>query len=247
LVLPEPLQPRHAGALARFLPWTDRAGEWWRGWPRLSLGAPFVIFYLAVSWALFLPIAHFAEGRLQIDQDSLRPFLYHIPDLVENPTRLLPAIPSALFLNHDSTQLLLVTILLVSFGAAVEVHEGTRRTVLIFFGSAVTAALVASFLLLVIYPTFLSHPALEEATVRTWSGGSVGCFGLMGAFAARAQRPWLLLGLYLLWEGLVSWLHLRSYVPVFHLSALFIGFLVVRRALGPMLPPSSADAVPVSR
>ena len=56
----------------------------------------------------------------------------------------------------------------------------------------------------------------------------------MGALAARALRPWLLLGLFALWEINVAIWYLEEYTPAFHLTALLTGFLVTRRALPPI-------------
>jgi hypothetical protein len=92
---------------------------------------------------------------------------------------------------------------------------------------------IAGVLLHLLYPEVLDNAFLAHAWERTWSGGSAGCFGLMGAIAARARRPWVLLGLFAAWEiNVVVW-YLRQYTPAFHLSALATGFVALRYA-GPI-------------
>ena len=182
------------------MPWTDGTGRPWRGWLRLPFTAPFVILYVTVSWVLFLPAAEPSNGTHVIDKERLDRSLYHIADLTENFPRLLQSLITAPFLNHNDVQLVYVTILLLLFGIVFEAREGTLRTVMLFLGTTLTGALVAGVLLHIIYPDIADNAFFERAWTRTWSGGSAGCFGLMGALAARARRPWLLLELFAVWE-----------------------------------------------
>ena len=195
--------------------------------------APFVVVYLSVSWVTFLPLAKRSPGNYVIDTDRLRPFLYHIPDFRLNPLGALASLVTAPWLNHNAVQLAYVTALLLLIGVPFEAREGTKRTVALFFGTTLAGAIVAGLLLHTLYPAMWDGPFAERAWERTWSGGSAGCFGLMGALAARARRPWPLLALFALWEtNIVVW-YLREYTPAFHLSALLAGFLVTRYAVPP--------------
>lgn len=218
--------------LAPCVPWTDGTGRPWRGWRRLPRAAPFVLLYLAVSWMLFLPAAECVDGKYVINEGRVRAFLFFIPDLGRNLPGALHTLVTAPFLNHDSVQLVYVTVLLLLFGLAFEANEGTRTTLAVFFGTTIAGAIGAGILLHALYPEAVDHPLLARAWDRTWSGGSAGCFGVMGAFAARARSPWLLLGLVVLWELNVAWWYLRSYTPAFHLTALLTGFLWARVGRG---------------
>lgn len=223
--------------IAPFLPWTDGTGRPWRGWWLLP-AAPFLLLYLAVAWALFLPLAQEQNGGYGIDKERLDRFLYHIPDLTENPPRVLLALVTAPFLNHNDVQLVYITVLLLLFGLIFEAREGTARTLLLFFSTTFAGALGAGFLLHLLYPNLIDNEFLARAWGRTWSGGSAAAFGLMGALAARARRPWPLLGLFMLWELGVVIVYLKEYTPAFHLTALFTGFLITRLTL----PPVPRDA-----
>jgi membrane associated rhomboid family serine protease len=215
--------------VAPWLPWTDGTGRHPRGWARLPLVAPCLGLYLAVSWALFLLLA---EGRgglyYAIDGERLRGFLFHIPALGRDPLAALVTLVTAPFLNHDSVQLVYVTILLLLFGIIFEAQEGPARTAAIFFGTTAAGALGAAALLHALYPAVLDTPLLANAWERTWSGGSAGCFGLLGALAARARRPWPLAALFILWEVNVAVWYLQNYTPAFHLLAFAAGFLAAR-------------------
>jgi membrane associated rhomboid family serine protease len=197
---------------------------------RPMLSAPLVLSYLTVSWALFIALAEPTDLGFAVREEQIRSFQYHIPDLTDNTTRLITALGTAVFLNRDSTQLVAVTLLVLLFGVSFERREGSGRTLFVYYLSAIAGALAAGSLLyaLRLIPGFAHHPALEFAWERAWSGGSAGCFGLMGGLAARSSRPRLLLAIILVAETANGGLILRSYTPAFHISALFAGYVVTR-------------------
>jgi membrane associated rhomboid family serine protease len=220
-----PLRPT---GLAALRPWADGSGRRWRGLRRLPLAAPFCLLYLALSWALFLPQARWNESDYVIDVVRMHDLLFFIPDLRDQPIGVLESLVTAPFLNHNRIQLVYVTVLLLVFGLVFEAREGSGRTMLIFFGCTYAAALIAGLLHLALYPQLLDTALLKAAGERTYSGGSAGCFGLLGAIAARARFPWLVLGLVVGWEMAVWLGYLRNYTPAFHLTALILGFLAMR-------------------
>ena len=228
--------------LVPFLPWGGE-GRWWPGWRRVWRAAPFVPAYLTVSWVLFLPAAKPAPGNVVIDTERLRPFLFAIPDLTENPVRALTALATVPWLNHNLVQLAYVTVLLLLVGVPFEAREGTLRTVLLFFGTTLAGAVAAGALLHILYPEVWGGPFADRAWARTWSGGSAGAFGLIGATAARARVPWPMLALAVVWEASLVWLYLREYTPAFHLSALAVGFVVTCYGLPPRHRDGAARAV----
>jgi hypothetical protein len=229
--------------LVPFLPWAEAwaAGRPRPEWRRLPRAAPFVLLYLAASWALFLPTARPVPGNIVTDADGVRRFFYAVPDLSGHPLRALRSLVTAPWFNHNLVQLAYVTVLLLLVGLVFEAREGTGRFVGFFFGTSFAAAVVAGVLLHLLYPALSEATFLRHAWERPWAGGSAGCFGLLGATAARARVPWPLLGLVVCWEANVVWWYLRAeYTPAFHLVALSVGFLVARYAV----PPRSAGAGP---
>ena len=229
-----PLPVRWYTGLAPFLPWTDGTGRAWPRWSRLPRVAAFNALYLPVAWALFVVFARREDGVYSIDEERLRNYVYAIPDLGDRPLRVLGALLTAPFLNHNHEQLLYVTVLLLAFGAVFEVREGTLRTAALFLGTTWVGAIVAGVLLHAVHPGGLDYDVLNRAWYRTWSGGSAGCYGLMGALTARAQRPWLLGAIFVLWELNLAYWYLKHYTPAFHLTAFATGYLVTRCWLLPI-------------
>jgi hypothetical protein len=261
---PRRREGRRVGGPAACWPWTDGTGRRWQGWARLPLATPACLLYLAITWLLFASLAHRSDdGIYRIDLDQVRPYVYHIPDLTNDPLRAVRALLTAPFLNHDSVQLVYISLLVVLFGIVFEVREGTRRTVLLFAFGLVTGAFGAGLLLHLVYPDVTTAPLYATAWVRTWSGGSAGCFGVMGALAGRTRRPGPLLALLILWDlnwpllraaltdkrepqfDLVWWHVPHSYTSAFHLVALAAGFLVARYWLTPVVREPRRAAHPV--
>jgi len=184
-----------------------------------------------------VPLSYDDGGKYKIDEDRVGAYVFRVPDLSEDLPHAVVSLLTAPFLNHDSVQLVYVTLLVLLFGAVFEAREGARRTVLVFFGTTFAAAVSGGILLHLLYPEVWGGQFLETAWTRTWSGGSAGCFGLMGGLAARARRPWLLLGIFSLWELSVLYWNLRSYTTVFHMAALLAGYLAVRYLIPPTRQP----------
>lgn len=221
------------GRLAPFLPWADGSGRTIVSWRRLPARAACSAGYLVVAWLLYVPLGYDDGDKYRIESDPVEPYVFRVPDLSENVPRALRSLLTALFINHDSLQLIYVTALVLLFGVIFEVREGPVTTALVFFGTTFAAAVIGGVLLHLIYPDLWDASFLETAWERKWSGGSPGCFGLMGGLAARSRRPWLLLGLFGLWEVFILYVNLRDYTSVFHFTALFTGYLSVRYLIPP--------------
>lgn len=233
---------RHA--LRGALPWTDGAGRPWPGWRRLPRAAPFAVLYIALSWALFLPLARPVGGMLVIDVASVggAGLLYRIPDITQHPLRLALSLLTAPWFNHHTIQIVYVTVLMMLFGVPWEAREGTGRMLAAFFGAGAAGALGAGALLHMIYPALATGPFWSVPWQSFWGGGSAGCFGLMGAWVGRARSPWLLLGTVVLWEALVIYVYLREYTPVFHAIAFVAGFAFARYVMPPRFRDRDASS-----
>jgi hypothetical protein len=197
-----------------------------------------VVWYLTIVWVLFLVVAAIDFGNRRELAD---PFGYSIADLGNNLPRAFAVLPIATFVNVGVLQILYVTAILavVSPRAAL---RGERVAAGVFLGTSFVAGLVAGIGLYVV-DAQVSHRILDEAWDRSWNGGSAGCYGLVGFVAAGARRPWLMLGLIGAWEIGLTGVHLRSYTPAFHVTALLAGF-VAGRLLAARRPAPAPAAVP---
>lgn len=193
------------------------------------LSAPFVTVYIVASWLIFLPQAEPAGSwGYETPGDELATWLYAIPDLYEDTGAALLAMVTAPWVHRSTVQLVFVSMALLIFGTRLEHREGTARTAIIFFSATTIAAVTAAALLHLVYPDVIQTSALDTAWERTWGGGSAGTFGVIGALVGRAQRPWPLIGLVVLWEGSFALLVYQDYVPALHIPAFICGFVATR-------------------
>ncbi len=192
------------------------------------------LWYLGLIWAVFLLVAVIDfPGRREVAD----PFGYSISDLRNDLPRALVALPVAPFINVGVLQILYVTAILTAVSPRVVGRDGPALVAAVFLGTSIAAGIAAGLALHVVDGQ-ISHPILDEAWARSWNGGSAGCYGLVGLLAAGTRRPWLMLGLIGAWEvGLVG-IHLRSYTPAFHDSALLAGF-IAGRVLARPVPPDA--------
>ncbi len=235
--IPDPTRPdTHPGG--RFLPWRRQDGsrrpwpsDWWRRFPGVLAYSSFaVLLFVVQAWM---------AGRSQVPlrdvvlsfgpwEVPLSFFAFEIPHLFTNVPKTLLNFGTAIWINGHPVQLVYVLVLLALFAVAFEIREGTKRTALVFWGTSVAGSIVAGVILHVLVGLGLEAAWIDTAWGRLWAGGSAGAFGIMGAFAARARKPWLLMLIFIVWELNVEYWFLKSYTVAFHLSALAIGFAWVR-------------------
>lgn len=241
--LPDPVVPGPS-PFGVYLPWRDHlqrspARETW--WTLI----PAHLAYLCVTLVLFAVwIAVFGRDRNNVPSELTWIFVYEIPNLFSDVPRTLVNFATGIWFNHHPVQVVYVMVLLGLFGIWFEIHEGSRRAIAVFYGSSIFAGVAAGILLHVLRATF-DAGWIDEAWTHAWNGGSAGAFGLAGAYAARAKRPWLLLTVVLFWEINVELWHLRSYTVAFHVAALACGYSWVRYFMPPRsrwTRPTATDA-----
>jgi hypothetical protein len=201
---------------AAYFPWTTSAepthGGLRRWWVPATLG-----YALGTSALFTIWVIRFERSLDSVPSEAVWAFVYKVPNLFLDPVRTLVNFATGVWFNHHPVQLGYVLALLVLFGAAFERKEGSRRAAGVFYGASIVAGIVAGLLLHVLRALF-DAAWIETAWSQPWTGGSAGAFGLVGAFAARAQKPGPLIAAVLFWELNVA----------FHLVAFLAAFLWVR-------------------
>lgn len=182
---------------------------------------PWVVLVLLVpSWLAWLTMERDLE-------DTEHLLFYYIPDLTEKPLAVLLNLFVTPLVNTETGQIILVTVLIGTFGVLVEKRLGALMTLGIFWGTSASGALIGGALLHLLYPLFPDVHAFEQGWNRVFNGASAGGFGLMAAYAAIASRPLLWIALFCLWEA--GWLLVSgAYTAAFHIIAFVTGYVAVR-------------------
>jgi hypothetical protein len=201
-------------------PWADEPVRQRVPWATLAYlaGTTALVLYYVRSYS-FLPD--------RVPQDVVDFWSFRIQELIEAPHRALWHLLIGVWANYYLLQYLYVTGLVAVFGVWFERHEGWLRTTSVFYGTSAAAGLVAGFVLLGLGAVTDSSWVQHELS-RVWVGGSAGVAGLLGGVAARARRSWPWLLGAVVWEIGLDVVWLRSSTPLFHFSALAVGFAWVR-------------------
>lgn len=192
----------------------------------LVLRTRFVGGFLLLAWPVFLFLVR-GDGWIPA---AVRHNIGFIVGLWESDAaRAVVVSHVGILVQHSWPQMLYVTALLLVAGVAYEAREGTLRTFLVFYGSTLCGVALLTVVVL-LAPVPAVSPLSERAVSVSWSGASVGCFGLVGALVATARSPGPWLAALLLFELTVE----LNYVPVLALAmhgvAFAFGFVVSRLA-----------------
>lgn len=183
---------------------------------------PWVVLVLLVpSWIAWLTIDRDLE-----DTDHL--LFYYIPDLTEDFIAVLLNLAITPLVNTETDQIILITVLIGTFGVLVEKRLGAVAALGIFWGTSAAGALAGGALLHLLYPLFPDFQPFEQSWNRVFNGASAGGFGLMAAYAAISGRPLLWIALFCIWEPSFLLLVSQDFTSVFHMIAFTTGFVTVR-------------------
>lgn len=191
--------------------------------------------WFTAAWLAFTSILYVAlvpeDGQLPAeirDVVSLTPAL-----AFAEPWRALVALVGIVF-ERDAVQFAYVAFLYGLGVPALEWREGWRRTATVFVVGGLASVLVVTFL--VFLPLRLAMPdnaMVDFAVTRSYSGGSTGAFAAIGALGGiLRERKWTIAVLAgaLAWEAFI-WGYYYDFgqlIPLYHVAALFAGFLIVR-------------------
>jgi hypothetical protein len=162
-------------------------------------------------------------------EDTGHPLFYHIPDITQDPLALLLNLTITPLVNTQFDQIILITVLIGTFGVLVERRLGALTALALFWGTSAAGALGGGLLLHVLYPLFPEvHAFSDGGWYRVFNGASAGGFGFMGAYAAMARWPLLWIGLFFVWEPGFWLLVSGDFTSAFHILAFTTGFVTVR-------------------
>lgn len=211
---------------------TRRAVDWLLGLRH----APLVLLFLVVAWTIFLRMVR-ANGWIS---PTARPKIGFVATLwTADPWYAFVQSHVGIVIQHSWGQIIYVSLLLVVFGIAYERRVGSLRTLVVFYGACLIGI---ATLLAVLSWAFLAGPTSFAWRIAhtSWSGASVGCFGLVGAWIATTRHPGWYASLWSLYVVVVEWTLVPSVAVLMHATGFGFGFLLTRLALW---QPTSMTAV----
>ena len=207
----------------------------WKGANNQSLsfrelikGKAFTIFYLIVIWTI-IGILGFAstrncEGSWQLALQC--EYAFWVKNLTETPLIFIRNLFTTPFIHNGLDHILFVSVL--GFLLIVQSHEavfGSKTTALIFMSSYVTVAPFFGVFYNVGIEIFPESEFIQFAFVRNWLGGSIGMFQVYGALATHSRKPWIMLGVPVIFEIFnLTVLGIDLHISLMHVMASFLGY-----------------------
>jgi hypothetical protein len=225
----------------RFLPFS--VSDTLRGPPGSVAAAfrrlKFVGVFLLLAWPAFLVLV---RGDGWIPSAVQHEIGFFLGRFETDAARAVVVSHIGIVVQHSWPQIIYVTTLLLTAGVAYESREGTLRTLLVFYGACLAG--VAALTLVVLLEPIHGQAALAEHVGRvSWSGASVGCFGILGALVATARNPWPILGVWLAVEFFIESQMLPELALIMHMVGFLFGYTASRLAHQPA-STGSADELP---
>ncbi len=196
------------------------------------LRARFVGGFLLFAWPIFLFLVRGDGWIPQAVRDNIG-FIVRLWE--SDAARAVVVSHVGIVVQHSWPQMVYVTVLLLVAGVAYEAREGTLRTFLVFYGASLAGVALLTVVVLLGQVPGVS-PLSQHAASVSWSGASVGCFGLLGALLATARNPAPWLAGFLLFELTVELAFVPLLAIAMHGAAFAFGFIVSRLVHGQDAP-----------
>lgn len=198
-----------------------------RSWRDAVTRLRFVGGFLLIAWPTFLLLVR-SDGWIPGDVQANVGFVVSMWE--SDAARAAVVSHIGIVVQHSWPQMIYVTILFLAAGVAYELREGSLRALLVFYGATLTGVAILTTVVLLGPVVPGVSPLSQHAAAVSWSGASVGCFGLLGALAATARNPWPLLLTILLFEVTVELALIPTLALVMHGAGFAFGFVVSRLA-----------------
>ncbi len=147
--------------------------------------------------------------------------------LISAPHEYLLSFFTSPFFHNDLPHLKLVLFGFLIFGQSFEARTDFRSTIIIFFSSITLTCIVMGLFMNLGNFIFPNSEFFLGALNRSFMGGSVGMFGLLGALSNFSRFKFLIPSLVIIfeiWNRYVNGMNL--YISVGHLTSFVFGFIV---------------------
>lgn len=210
--------------------WTNTYGER-MGFVEWIKSRPFSILYLAVIWTI-IGILGFASTR---NCDTWQQMIacdraIYMIKMVTHPLEYVMSWFTAPYFHNGLDHILFVTI----FGfmmpvQSFEVQYGTRSTIIIFIISYVVVGVFFGSLFNVGIAYWPKVEFFQFGFERSWMGGSVGFYAVIGALAHTSRKQWFLLLLIGCFEILnLAVIGIDVHISFIHVISATSGFLTCK-------------------
>ncbi len=131
------------------------------------------------------------------------------------------------FVHYGTEHITQVTITFIIFCQSFEIRAGSKETAILFFSTIAFTGLAMGLFINVGNWLSSDTELFTQAFGRSWMGGSIGFFGILGAMSHYSREKWLVPVILVLFE---TWNHyengMNEYINIGHLCSALFGFVI---------------------
>ena len=131
------------------------------------------------------------------------------------------------FVHYGTEHITQVTITFIIFCQSFESRAGSKETAILFFSTIAFTGLAMGLFINVGNWLSPDTELFTQAFGRSWMGGSIGFFGILGAMSHYSREKWLIPVILVLFE---TWNHyengMNEYINIGHLCSALFGFVI---------------------
>ena len=209
-------------------PWQDGQGKtmYWRD---ALISRRFSLVYLLIIGVLYAALGLGSSRCATPSEAIICDFSLWPYNLFEAPHVYIFSLFTSIWFHNSSDHILLVVVVIVIFLQSAEVRIGTKRAMIALFSVQFMVAFIITLYLHLGHHFYPEDDWFEFGlNGRTYMGGSVGLFGVVGVLFAQVKRPLIAAGIYFLFEFWNGWIYQGAsmYVVTGHFTAFTLGFLI---------------------
>ncbi|HJM67338.1 MAG TPA: rhomboid family intramembrane serine protease [Candidatus Thalassarchaeaceae archaeon] len=131
------------------------------------------------------------------------------------------------FVHYGTEHITQVAITFAIFCQSFECRAGSKETAIVFFSTIAFTGLAMGLFINVGNWLSPETELFSQAIGRSWMGGSIGFFGILGAMSHHSRERWLIPVILVLFE---TWNHyengMNEYINIGHLCSALFGFVI---------------------
>ena len=131
------------------------------------------------------------------------------------------------FVHYGTEHITQVAITFIVFCQSFESRAGSKETAILFFSTIAFTGLAMGLFINVGSSLSPETELFSQAMSRSWMGGSIGFFGILGAMSHYSRKKWLIPVILVSFE---FWNHVENgmneYINIGHLCSALFGFVI---------------------
>lgn len=223
--------PEPANTTLILWPWTMSDGH------RFSLkgvlaSRRFSLSYLMISWSLvaLFGFASNRDCRSSWQLEMLCDAAIWLERIITDPGTFFLSLITSPWIHNGEVHLLFVTLFgIMIFIQSFEAKHGWRLTTWVFITTHLLIGITFAIIFNIALTIWPDHELITYGFERNWMGGSVGMFGIIGAFAKTNRNGRYVCAFALLFECVnFSTLGTSIHISLIHVLSIIYGYVIAR-------------------